>query len=337
MRVVFMGASELGWECCRALFEAGQQVVGVFSIPREFRISWSPGAAVTNVRFKSFEGLAAAHSVPLVYVTKKMSDPEYAEEMRRLRPDLLIVVGWYYMLPRSLREAATLGAVGLHASLLPKYRGGAPLVWAVINGETSTGVSLFHFADGVDDGDLVGQARFDIGEGDDIAALVGKATEASVGLMRECVPLLASGDAPRVPQDHSLATVVPQRRPEDGLIDWGAKSARQAYDWVRAQTRPYPGAFTYLNGEKLIVWRAAPPDARDEDGGAGAPGSIVRKPAGAADGFGVRCADGRLLRVLEVGDAGGACFGGAEFARARALDGGAFDTGDMGNAGVTGR
>jgi methionyl-tRNA formyltransferase len=159
MKIVFMGASELGWECCRRLLEIEQEVVGIFSIPEEFRISWS-SEPVRNVRYKSFEDLAKHHSIPLVYVTQKMSSPEYLEALQRLRPDILIVIGWYYLLPRSVRELAPKGAVGIHASLLPKYRGGAPLVWAMINGETEAGVSLFYLNDGVDDGDLIGQSRF---------------------------------------------------------------------------------------------------------------------------------------------------------------------------------
>lgn len=300
-----MGATELGWNCCRTLLETGQEVVGIFSIPQQFRISWSP-TPVTNVQYRSFADLAAASSVPLIYVTKKMS--EYHEELRELRPDIIIVVGWYYMLPRSLRELAPLGAAGLHASILPKYRGGAPLVWATINGETETGVSFFYFADGVDDGDIIGQESFDIAFEDDIAALVQKASRASVGLISRYVPLLAAGTAPRLKQDHTQATVVPQRKPEDGLIDWRALSAKQAYDWVRAQTRPYPGAFTLFGQEKITIWKAGLPQIS----------SRRDLPAGAivgdeSDGFGVCCADGQVLLVKEIGLADGSIMTGGEF------------------------
>ncbi|HYO92548.1 MAG TPA: methionyl-tRNA formyltransferase [Pyrinomonadaceae bacterium] len=315
MRIVFMGATGLGWECCRTLLEQGQDVVGLFSIPREFRISWS-ASPVTNIQFRSFEDLASEYSIPLTYITGKMSDPSYMETLRQLRPDILIVIGWYYMLPRSMRELAPLGAVGLHASLLPKYRGGAPLVWAVINGEREAGVSFFHFADGVDDGDIIGQARFEIRDEDDISDVLGKASEASVRLVSEYAPLLASNDAPRIVQNHSLATRVSQRSPEDGLIDWSSRSARQIYDWVRAQTRPYPGAFTFLGQEKLTIWKAAL--SANEASDTLQPGSIVRA-VDASDAFGVACGDGQLLLVREVGLADGASMSGREFAEARNL------------------
>jgi methionyl-tRNA formyltransferase len=305
MRIVFMGATELGWNCCRTLLEIGQEVVGIFSIPQQFKISWSP-TPVTNVQYRSFADLAEAHSIPLIYVTRKMA--EYHEDLRELRPDMIIVVGWYYMLPRSLRELAPLGAAGLHASLLPKYRGGAPLVWATINGETRTGVSFFYFADGVDDGDIIGQESFEIALKDDIAALVQKASRASVDLISQYVPSLANGNAPRIKQDHAQATVVPQRKPEDGLINWPTLSARQAYDWVRAQTRPYPGAFTFSGQEKVTIWKAdlsLQNHVRDLPAGS----IVVDEP----EGFGVCCADGRVLLVREIGLAGGEIMTGPEF------------------------
>lgn len=310
MRIVFMGATELGFKCCRTLFEIGQDVVGIFSIPKEFKISWA-AAPVTNVLFKGFEELAEAHGVPLFYVTKRVTDTEYEENLRRLQPDILIVVGWYYMVPRSWRAVASHGAVGLHASLLPKYRGGAPLVWAIINEETRAGVSLFYLTDGVDEGDLIAQADFEIGWEEDIADVVRKAAVTSQRLVREYVPLLDRGQVPRWPQDHSQATLMPQRNPEDGLIYWRSMSARQVYNWVRAQTRPYPGAFTYLGQEKVTIWKSSL--SRPGSTGVGVPGGIAPEVPGAQQAFGVWCADGELLLVREVGLSNGTVASGSEF------------------------
>ena len=298
MRIIFFGASELGWLCCRTLFEIEQDVVGIFSIPQQFRISWSSGN-VTNVRFKSFEDLASEYSIPLIYVTKKMSDPEYREVVQTLHPDLLVVIGWYYMIPRSLRELAPLGAVGVHASLLPKYRGGAPLVWAIINGETSTGISLFHFADGVDDGDIIGQDSFEIMETDEITDVVAKSTIAAKNLVRRYIPLLAKGEAPRLSQDHSQATYVPQRKPEDGLIDWSSLSAKATYNWIRAQTKPYPGAFTYLAGQKVTIWRARLCESAISSG-TDHPGTLYISKNREGYQVLVSCADGKYLELVEM-------------------------------------
>jgi methionyl-tRNA formyltransferase len=262
MRIVFFGATELGFRCCQQLFEAGEEVVGIFTIPQEFRISYSP-APVRNVTFRSFEELAGEHHVPLVHVTTKMSDEQYVERLRGWRPDFGIVIGWYYMIPRVVRELFPRGVTGIHASLLPKYRGGAPLVWAIINGEDKAGVTLFYFDGGVDTGDVIAQQEFPITRDDTIRTVYEKATEASLAVLRDYVPLIRRGAAPRSPQDHSAATQFPQRKPEDGLIDWD-KSAEEIRNFIRAQTKPYPGAFTFLNGKKVVIWDA---DVSDETPG----------------------------------------------------------------------
>lgn len=316
MRIVFMGASELGWDCCRTLLESGQEVVGILSIPKEFRISWSD-RPVTNVRFKSFEDLSQQYGIPLGYVTTKMSDPVYRELLQSWKPDLLIVIGWYYLVPPVLRDLARLGAVGIHASLLPRYRGGAPLVWAMINGERETGISLFHFADGVDTGDVIAQRTFAIAFEDDIATVVRKSLSASLDVLREYVPMLAAGTAPRRAQDHSLATLVPQRKPEDGLLNWNDVTALQAYNWVRAQTRPYPGAFTFIGPEKVTLWKAVPVAASEAVNAP--PGSVVMPVVGESELLGVVCADRELLGLSEVEGADGQVMTGAELARMRSL------------------
>src|SRR5687768_12252056 len=209
MRTIFFGANDLGYQCCERLLQRGENIVGLFTIPREFRISYSPDAPVTNVLFRDFRELGDRFRIPVVEVDGKMAS--YADAVRELEPDLIVVIGWYYMIPRAIRELASRGCVGIHGSLLPLYRGGAPLVWAMINGEKEAGVTLFHFSDGVDDGDVIAQRRFPIVRNDTIREVLDKATRASVQIVEEYVPRLAAGTAPRTPQDHSRATVVPQR------------------------------------------------------------------------------------------------------------------------------
>lgn len=308
MRIVFIGASDLGWACCDALFEEGCNIVGILTAPQDFRISWST-SPVTNVRHRSLADLAEKHGVPIESMRTRMADSK--EWLAERRPDVLVVIGWYHMIGRSLRDLATHGAVGIHGSLLPRYRGGAPLVWAIINGEKESGVTLFHFADGVDDGDVIGQESFPIADTDTIADAVRHSTEASVRLVRRYIPMLAAGTAPRVMQDASLATSVPQRKPEDGVLDFAGKTAAEAYDWVRAQTRPYPGAFTYLGEEKMSIWRASVGDV------ASAGAEVGRLLAGRPL---VVCADRRLLRLDEV-QIGDAVMTGGELVRYVGVDG----------------
>ncbi len=315
MRIFYLGASDIGWECCRMLLESDFEIVGILSIPQEFRISWS-SIPVVNVRYKGFEDLAKTNEVPLFYMMTKMSDPLIEETIRRLAPDLILVVGWYYMVPRRIRRLAPFGAVGLHTSLLPRFRGGAPLVWAMIKGESRAGVSLFYLEDGVDEGDVITQQDFPIAFEEDIADIIRKAQITSVNLMREYLPLLAEGKAPRLKQDPSQATLMPQRKPEDGNIRWHTQSAIDVYNWVRAQTRPYPGAFTHLFQENLTIWKSR---LCQPDTSAHMPGSVVSPLSSSMCSWGVGCADGRLLEIIEVGLPNGQTMSGPDYARLKGL------------------
>lgn len=279
LRVVFIGASGFGLRCLREVEGLPScTVAGVITAPREFRISYAP-QGVTNVLHADFESHARERGMPCVTMTGKMADPEILAAARDWKPDLFVVVGWYHLVPRALRDLAP--AVGMHASLLPDYCGGAPLVWAIINGEKRTGITLFQLADGIDDGPVHAQAEEAIRDDDTIATLYARIEERGFGLLRDTLPRIAAGKAQPKAQDASRRRVFPQRTPDDGRIDW-AWPARRVYDFVRAQTRPYPGAFAVFNGEKVHVWRARLTDESDT-------------------GFRVACGDGHAVELLEVG------------------------------------
>lgn len=253
MRIVFFGASELGYKCCEMLINRGHNVVGIFTIPKTFSISYSKDKPITNVLHKDFQSLGEEYRIPVYSVEGNMAS--YYEKIKSLNPDFLLVIGWYYMIPKSIREIATKGCAGIHASLLPKYRGGAPLVWAIINGEKDTGISFFYFEDGVDDGDIIAQRSFPIEDNDTIADLLKKVEYSSLAVLEEYVPLIGQGKATRITQNNSLATYVPQRKPEDGEINWDWEPDR-IKNFIRAQTKPYPGAYTVINRKKIIIWDA---------------------------------------------------------------------------------
>jgi methionyl-tRNA formyltransferase len=253
MNVIFLGATELGYRCCERLIEIGVHIAAIATIPRKFDISYSPGKKVENVLHKDFYALGEKYNIPVISIEGKMT--EYKETFAAYNPDLFVVIGWYYMIPASLRSMAQLGCVGIHGSLLPKYRGGAPLVWAMINGETETGLTLFYMDEGVDTGDVIAQKKFNIGPTDTIADMLPKLEAASLEVVEEYIPLLLDGKAPRIVQDHTEATLFPQRKPEDGEIDWNWDKETIA-NFIKAQTKPYPGAFTYINEKKVIIWDA---------------------------------------------------------------------------------
>jgi len=292
LRIVFVGASRFGLRCLEEVERTpGCRVVGLITATRHFRISYRP-QGVTNVLHADFKTHARAHGIPYVTMFERMSDPAIVAAARGWCPDLFVVVGWYHLVPRVLREIAP--AVGMHASLLPDYSGGAPLVWAMINGERKTGITLFELADGVDDGPILAQVEEVITDEDTIATLYARIEERGLELLRYQLPKLAAGDFAKRPQDHSRRRVFPQRSPEDGRIDW-TWPARRVYDFVRAQTKPYPGAYTLLRGSRITVWAVSQSFNPAPSGGA-APGRFVERHRTPF----VTCGDHRMVAILEA-------------------------------------
>lgn len=251
MRVVFIGSTAFGLRCLEAIstLEA-VEIVGVITNPASFSISYSR-TQVSNVLHADLLAWADGRGVPTYEMRENMRETALLPWLTARMPDLLVVVGWYHMIPRSLRAVAP--AVALHASLLPDYSGGAPLVWAIINGEQRTGITLFELADGVDDGPIHAQRSLDILADDTIATLYARVEILGLELLQSHLPVIADGGARPVPQDGRGRRVFPQRSPQDGRIDWH-QPAHRIHDFVRAQTKPYPGAFTTINGMTLKIW-----------------------------------------------------------------------------------
>ncbi len=169
--------------------------------------------------------------------------------------DLMFAVSWRYMVPPDVYRRPRRGAFVFHDSLLPAYRGFAPTVWAILNGEDHTGATLFEIAEEVDSGDIVDQQRVPIGAEDSIADVMEHVTQAYLDMLERNLDRLLDGRAPRHPQDHSRATYTCKRLPDDNRIDWSA-STRDIYNLIRAVSQPYPGAFGYLGDRKVRIWSA---------------------------------------------------------------------------------
>ena len=284
MRLIFMGYHNIGCVCLKALIELctelGDDIAAVVTQadnPKE------------NIWFASVRDLAFEHHLP-VYQPEDPNDPDFVEAMRNLQPDFLFSCYYRHMVKQPVLDLPRLGALNMHGSLLPKYRGRVPVNWVLVNGETETGVTLHYMEAKADQGDIVAQKRVPITEEDTALTLFARMTVAAEEIMREAYPLLRAGQAPRQAQDHSKASYFGGRGPEDGRIDWG-KSSREIYNLVRAVTHPYPGAFTSLAGRTLFIWwgrplvEAAPPGA--------APGEIVSRLPG--QGLLVATGDGMFL------------------------------------------
>jgi len=230
------------------LLATRENVAGLFTLQPEGLQQMSGGIDLTEA--------ADAFRIP-VKRGRNINDPESVAWVRGMAPDVLLVVGWTQLLKPELLRVPQLACLGFHASLLPKYRGRAPVNWAILNGETETGNTMIVLEPGADEGDIVSQRRIPITEEDDCASIYRKVSLTECDMLDEVLPLIRQGCMPRRKQDSSLATVMPKRRPEDGLIVWHWTSQR-LYDWVRALTRPYPGAFSYLAGQKVTIWKARP-------------------------------------------------------------------------------
>jgi len=255
LKYVFLGCTNYSKALLLFLIENNIIPTAVFSIPKEFNISYSK-KKVTNSNYANLKELASNHKISYHEVDsvkgKKIID--YYKVIRNLNPDLILAVGWYYMIPKKIRSLARHGVWGIHASLLPKYAGGAPLNWAIINGEKETGVTLFRMDDGVDDGDIISQKSFPIEYNDSINDVYKKAFIVSKKVLKQAIQNIDIVEF--IPQNKSEIKVYPQRTPEDGEIDL-SQSSTDIYNFIRAQSSPYPGAFIKtIDGKKLVIEKA---------------------------------------------------------------------------------
>lgn len=241
-----------------------------------------------KIWWQSLAEKASAEGVPVHY-PQDMKSPETLDLVASYAPDFIFSFYFRHMIPQAVLDRAKRGALNLHGSLLPKYRGRAPVNWVLVNGETETGVSLHYMAAKPDAGDLVDQEAVPIDFEETPLTLYAKLEKAAQRLLDRSLPRLNAGDAPRVPQDLSKGSYFGGRRPEDGLLLWDGR-AEQLFYLVRGVTHPYPGAFTFYGGKKLYVWWAWPFEAEAR----AAPGAVVGQ---GGEGFDVATGGG-VLRVL---------------------------------------
>lgn len=240
-KILFIGSKSLGLNFLKMLYDLSKPTEIIALTIDDSKDERS----VFNsfIEFGDFVGLSV----------KIISKPSKLETIvKEVKPDICFVVGWYWIISPDILKAVKFGFVGIHASLLPKYRGFAPLVWAIINGEKKTGVTLFYFDEGVDNGDVVDQYKIDIDDNDNISVLLDKTNRAVIKLLQRNINNILLGQNNRYPQDSSNASYCSQRKPIDGLINWNG-SSKHIHRLIRAISPPYPCAFTYLNNTKLLI------------------------------------------------------------------------------------
>lgn len=288
MRVVFMGTPDFAEASLKRLIEERFDVVGVFTQPDK------PQNRGMKLVAPPVKVLAASAGIP-VYQPASMRTGEAMDILRALQPDILAVVAYGKILPPEMLELPRFGAVNVHGSLLPKYRGAAPIQWAVLNGDETTGVSTMFLSEGMDEGDVIFSRETSIGEQETAGELFDRLAVMGGDLLVETLRAIEAGTAPRTPQDHSQATYTKQLTKDICPIDW-TKSPRQIVKHVCGLS-PWPVATTNLQGVDFKIHKA--------EIGAGttkaAPGSVV---AARKDGISVACGSGGIVVIKELQVAG---------------------------------
>ncbi len=246
-RLVFMGTPRFSLPSLQALLDQGEQVVAVFTQPDR------PQGRGKKITPSPIKELARSLGLP-VYQPPTLKDPSVQKALADLRPDLLVVVAYGLILPPAVLAIPTWGAINVHASLLPKFRGAAPIPWAIITGEQETGVTIMRLDQGMDTGDILIQEKEPIGETDTAQDLHDRLAPKGARLLIETLSRLRKGNLTPIPQDHSAAVYAPPLRKEQGEIQW-ALTAKEIDRWIRGLT-PWPGAFTFFKGKRLLIHRA---------------------------------------------------------------------------------
>lgn len=311
IRIVFMGTPDFAVPSLAALLAHGDaQVVGVVTQPDR------PKGRKRELTPPPVKAFALERGLPVLQ-PERMRAPEAVEAVRELAPDLVVTAAYGQILPKALLDIPRLGCVNVHGSLLPRYRGGAPIQRSVIDGEKKTGVTLMFMAEGLDTGDMIARVELPIADEDTSGTMFDKLSAAGAELLSAWLPRLIAGDAPREPQDEALATYAPNLTRDDERLDFGATS-RQLFDRVRGLS-PMAGAFTLLGGEVFKVWGIAPPTAADAKLGAewqaAAPGTVLET---GAFGIRVRSGDGSVV-LTQVQPAGKKVLSAADYARGARL------------------
>ena len=284
MRIVFMGTPDFAAASLQKLIDEGFDVVGVFTQPDK------PKGRGMELSFSPVKELALRAGLP-VYQPEKMRDGTALAVLRELMPDILVVVAYGRILPDDMLALPRYGAVNVHGSLLPKYRGAAPIQWAVLNGDRVTGVSTMFLASEMDAGDIIYTDETEIGEFETAGELFDRLMDMGAKLLVKTLRAIEDGSAPRTPQDHTQATYVKMLDKSISPIDWN-KRPREIVKHIYG-LQPWPVATMELEGKTFRVFGAAYTENHTEK----TPGSVVS--AGDA-GIEIACADGQTLLVTEL-------------------------------------
>ena len=301
MRIVFMGTPSFAVASLEALVRAGHQVAGVFSQPDK-----PVGRHQNKLQPTPVKECAQAHGIP-VYQPEKLRDGTALALLRELDPELIVAAAYGRILPDDILALPPKGCINVHSSLLPKYRGSAPINWAILNGDRETGVTIQKMVRDLDAGDIILQRATPIGADENAAALYDRLALMGGELLTQAVAQIEAGIAACTPQDHAQATQAPMLSKALSPVDW-TRSAQAIHNQIRG-LYPWPAAATdILTGEPVKLWAAR----TAETPAAARPGTIL---SAGKEGIDVACGDGRALRILELQAPGGKRMSAADYLR----------------------
>ena len=296
-----MGTPEFAVPSLRALVDSGDEVVAVVTQPDK------PKGRGLEVAPPPTKVLAERHGIPVLQPAKIKTE-EFFNELKKFNPDLICVAAYGKILPKNILDLPHYGCINVHASLLPKYRGAAPINWAIIRGEKVTGITTMKMDEGMDTGDILLKKEVPIEDEDTGETLSEKLSEIGARLLIETIRLLKEGQLNPIPQDHSQANYAPMLKKEDGKIDW-QKSAEEIRNLIRGAL-PWPSAYTNLEGKLLKIYKVR------LAGGEGKPGEVIKSESGI-----LRVATGKgALDILKLQIEGGKKLETQVFLRGRRIE-----------------
>ncbi|MCK7579106.1 MAG: methionyl-tRNA formyltransferase [Chromatiales bacterium] len=312
LRLLFAGTPDFAVPCLAALLDAGHEVIGVYTQPDR------PAGRGRKLQMSPVKALALDRGLAVYQPESLKRDPEAVEQLRALGADLMVVVAYGLLLPVSVLEAPRLGCVNVHASLLPRWRGAAPIQRAILAGDAETGVCIMRMEAGLDTGPVYHRVATPIERHETGGTLHDRLAELGARALVEALPGIAEGSPAPEPQDDALATYAHKLSKDEATIDWSAPA-----DAIERQVRafdPWPVAQTTLEGATLRIW-SAEAESESNAGNSAAPGTVV-----GADRAGIRVAAGSgTLRITRLQPAGKKPMSAADYLNARHLDGARFD------------
>ena len=248
MKIVFMGTPDFAACSLRSLIEAGHDIIAVVTQPDR------PKGRGKEMAISPVKELALEHNIKVLQPTRIKNDDEFYNTLKQLNPDCIVVAAFGQMLPKRILDLPELGCINVHASLLPKYRGAAPIQWVVINGEKEAGVTIMHMDVGCDTGDMIMKDQITLDEKETGGSLHDKLAILGGNLIVKALPMIENKTAPRIPQDETQSTYFGMFKKQDGKIDF-SKSASSIERLIRG-LNPWPSAYTTIGKKGLKLWQA---------------------------------------------------------------------------------